>query len=64
MNEQTSYVCSNCGEKCYYDGRCGDGAVLYCECSRQGYWYDDGRGGYMVYPNNATPIHPKDYKRK
>jgi hypothetical protein len=28
----TSYVCSNCGCGCYYDGRMGDGPILMCCC--------------------------------
>lgn len=55
-SDQSKYVCSNCGAGCYYDGRCGDGPILYCECSRQGTWYNDGRGGYMIYPNDARPV--------
>lgn len=25
--------CSKCLKGCYYDGRCGDGAILMCECN-------------------------------
>lgn len=51
-----NYVCSNCGYACYYDGRCGDGPVLNCACTKQARWIDDGRGGYYVYPNDAHPV--------
>lgn len=59
-----NYVCSNCGASCYYDGRCGDGPVLWCECSKNPQWIDDGRGGYHVYKNNATPIPAEEYVSK
>jgi hypothetical protein len=52
----SNYVCSNCGASAYYDGRCGDGPVLTCPCTKRGHWVDDGRGGYMVYPNDAHPV--------
>ena len=52
----SNYVCSNCGASCYYDGRCGDGPVLDCACTKRGRWIDDGRGGYTVYPNDAHPV--------
>ena len=35
-----SYVCSQCGASCYYDGRCGDGPILTCGCDKRG---PDGR---------------------
>lgn len=57
-----NYVCSNCGQGCHYDGRCGDGPILYCECSRKGTWRDDGRGGYEIYPNDAHPIPSHKYQ--
>lgn len=58
------YVCSNCGDFCYYDGRCGDGPVLMCECFKKGVWINDGRGGYHVYPNNAHPVSFLEYQNK
>ena len=36
------YVCSKCGKDAYYDGRCGDGAILMC-----------GHG----YPHQPIPRH-------
>jgi|ERR1700722_6547623 len=63
MNEGFNYVCSNCGARCGYDGRCGDGPYLVCKCSshENTHWIDDGRGGYPIYLNDATPIHITDY---
>jgi hypothetical protein len=26
------WVCSICGDRCYYDGRCGDGPIQMCGC--------------------------------
>ena len=49
-------VCSVCGAAAYYDGRCGDSAVLTCGCDRRGPWIDDGRGGYYDNPDHARPI--------
>jgi hypothetical protein len=49
-------VCSVCGAAAYYDGRCGDGAVLTCGCDRRGPRIDDGRGGYYDNPDHARPI--------
>jgi hypothetical protein len=52
-----NYVCSNCGASCYYDGRCGDGPVLQCDCRNRGRWVDEGsRGGYFQTDNNARPV--------
>ena len=28
------YVCSQCHKPCYYDGRCGDGQILMCDCAK------------------------------
>jgi hypothetical protein len=50
-----SYICSHCGVAAYYDGRCGDGPVLMCDCDK-GAWIDDGRGGYYANPHNAQPV--------
>lgn len=50
-----SYICSHCGAGAYYDGRCGDGPVLMCDCDK-GAWINDGRGGYYANENNAQPI--------
>lgn len=40
-----TWSCSQCGTGCYYDGRCGDGPVLTCDCNKgtEG-WYMDSRG--------------------
>lgn len=54
------YVCSNCGEEAYYDGRCGDGPVLICRCAK-GRWIDDGRGGYYTTRNNAQAVRADEY---
>jgi hypothetical protein len=27
--------CSKCGEEAYYDGRCGDGHILMCNCDKK-----------------------------
>lgn len=52
-----NYVCSNCGKAAFYDGRCGDGAVLVCGCDKRGSeWINDGRGGYHTNPSNAHPV--------
>jgi hypothetical protein len=51
----TQYECSNCGATAYYDGRCGDGPVLMCECRNKGRWIDDGRGGYRDNPHRPVP---------
>lgn len=34
-----SYSCSRCGKEAYYDGRCGDGPILMCNCDK---YYTDG----------------------
>ena len=51
----SNYVCSHCGAGAFYDGRCGDGPVLMCNCDK-GQWIDDGRGGYYDNPTGAKPI--------
>lgn len=64
MSEFNNYVCSNCGERCYYDGRCGDGPVLYCKCAapENSYWVSEGsRGGYTEHLNGAHPIPAHEY---
>lgn len=63
MNQNFNYVCSNCGTRCGYDGRCGDGPYLLCKCAspENTFWINDGRGGYEVHLNNATPIHIEEY---
>lgn len=53
--------CSNCGQECYYDGRCGDGPVLICKCTKRKRWINDGRGGYEVYANDAHPIEDDEW---
>lgn len=55
------YVCSNCGKECYYDGRCGDGPVLFCDCTKNSYWVNDRCGGYITYKNDAHPIPVDEY---
>ncbi len=56
------YVCSRCGAKAFYDGRCGDGPVLMCGCDRKGSVYvQDGRGGYWTNPTQAQPVKEDDY---
>ncbi len=52
---RVTWICSVCGEEAYYDGRCGDGPVLLCDCDK-GTWIDDGRGGYYDNPTGAKPI--------
>lgn len=66
MNEGFNYVCSNCGARCGYDGRCGDGPYLVCKCAapENTHWINDGRGGYEIYLNNAEPIHITDWLAK
>lgn len=49
-----NWICSKCGAAAYYDGRCGDGPVLLCDCDK-GEWVDDGHGGFH-YPTGAKPI--------
>lgn len=57
-NDNHNCVCSNCGAKASYDGRCGDGPYLTCRCvsEENSMWIDDGRGGYPIYRNDARPI--------
>jgi hypothetical protein len=31
---ETNYVCECCGQPAYFDGRCGDGPILMCNCPR------------------------------
>jgi len=50
------YVCSCCGDPAYYDGRCGDGPVLTCPCSKRMKFIPDRGGGFYVPENNAKPI--------
>ena len=56
----SDYVCSNCGEEAYYDGRCGDGPVLICNC-RNGRWVNDGSGGYQTTRNGAHAVRKDEY---
>jgi hypothetical protein len=51
----SNYVCSVCGAGAFYDGRCGDGPVLMCNCDK-GRWIDDGRGGYYDNPTGAKAV--------
>lgn len=56
----SNYVCSVCGAGAYYDGRCGDGPVLMCNCDK-GRWIDDGRGGYYDNPTGAQAVPSDSY---
>lgn len=61
------YVCSNCGAACGFDARMGSMDVyLVCECAsaKNSFWYNDGRGGYTIYKNNAQPITIAEYKKR
>lgn len=60
------YVCSNCGEPCYFDGRMGDGPILYCDCTKPENCVEvpDRIGFYTVYLNDANPIPREEYLRK
>lgn len=63
----SDHVCSNCGQMCAEDTRGGSRDVyIMCECrdSKNTRWYDDGRGGYEIYLNDARPILARDYKKK
>lgn len=51
-----SYVCSVCGAAAAYDGRCGDGPYLTCECSRHTAWVPDRCGGYTYNTLGAEPV--------
>ena len=33
------WVCSRCGNGCYYDGRMGDGPILMCSCDKNRHDY-------------------------
>jgi len=59
----SEYKCSHCGAAAYYDGRCGDGPVLVCNCVSEGNtkWVDDGRGGYQINRYNAKPVKEEEY---
>lgn len=62
-----NYVCSNCGAKCGQDSRGGSLDVyLVCECAseKNSHWINDGRGGYSIHLNNATPIEIGEYLAK
>jgi hypothetical protein len=63
MSDQSNHVCSNCGSRCGYDGRCGDGPYLVCKCgsAENSVWINDGRGGYTEYLNGAHPISMTEY---
>lgn len=45
VGQGSNSACSRCGTACYYDGRCGDGAVLMCNCdaAERAYWANDRR---------------------
>ncbi len=63
MENGNQYVCSNCGQRCGYDGRMGDGPYLTCRCNtgENSYWVNDGHGGYMESIYGARPIHASEY---
>ena len=65
-NRNLEFVCSNCGQRCNYDGRCGDGPYLVCKCadSENTIWVNDGRGGYSVHLNDARPVHISEFRRR
>ncbi len=44
------YTCSDCGSEALYDGRCGDGPVLVCDCRKKGHY------AYGVFVTTAKPI--------
>lgn len=52
-----TYVCSYCGEKAFFDGRCGDGPVLLCGHGDTGDW---DRGTYQQ--GSGRPIRASEYK--
>lgn len=61
------YVCSNCGNSCGVDSRMGAlDYYLACRCAspENSHWINDGRGGYMIYLNNAHPIPIEEYNSK
>lgn len=39
------YKCNKCDTPCFYDGRCGDGAILMCDCNKADdeFWANDRR---------------------
>jgi hypothetical protein len=43
IKRRGKYVCSKCGKSAYYDGRCGDSAILICGCDEWKDDYNDGR---------------------
>lgn len=59
----SNYVCSNCGSAAYYDGRCGDGPVLMCNCAKRGSRkVDEGsRGIWYTNPSGAEPVENESY---
>lgn len=59
------YVCSVCGQLCGQDARMGSLDVyLMCECANKTIWINDGRGGYSVNVNGATPILASEFGKK
>ncbi len=52
----SEYVCNTCGASAYYDGRCGDGPVLTCNCRNRGRTVNEGnRGSYRDTDARAVP---------
>lgn len=44
-NGNGDWRCSKCGVSCFYDGRCGDGPILMCDCNaaEDAYWANERR---------------------
>lgn len=49
------YICSECGDDAYSDGRAGDTPVLLCDCAKP-VWVPDRLGGYYEPTTDAHPI--------
>lgn len=65
MSNLSDYVCSRCGDPCYYDGRNGDGPVLQCECTRDLVEVNEGSRGIWSYPRNgAVPVPAAEFMKK
>ena len=43
--DYSKYVCSTCGQQCYYDGRCGDGPITTCNCGKSVSSSEEDDGG-------------------
>jgi len=60
-------ICSNCGAPCGIDSRMGSvDHYLVCECAsaKNTHWVDDGRGGYHVHLNDASPVTWEEYSKR